>query len=66
VKEIKVFAGTTQDHMSEVLHVALKNDTTPETFNMQYFNSAGICLPVQFIKITPMLSVSPYQQPFHL
>ena len=57
VKEIKVFAGITQDHMSEVLHVGLKNDTTAETFNLQYVNSAGVCIPTQFIKIMPILSV---------
>ena len=57
VKEVKVFAGITKDHMSEVLHVGLKNDTTAETFNLQYVNSDGICIPTQFIKIMPMLSV---------
>ena len=57
VKEIKVLAGTTEDHMSEVLHVGLKNDATPETFSLQYVNSAGVCIPTQFIKLMPMLSV---------
>jgi hypothetical protein len=57
VKEIKVLAGITEDHMSEVLHVGLKNDTTPETFSLQYVNSAGVCIPTQFIKLMPMLSV---------
>jgi hypothetical protein len=57
VKEIKVLAGTTEDHMSEVLHVELKNDAIPETFSIQYVNSAGICIPTQFIKLMPMLSV---------
>ena len=57
VKEIKVLAGTTEDHMSEVLHVGLKNDTIPETFNLQYVNNAGVCIPTQFIKLMPMLSV---------
>ena len=66
VKEIKVLAGTTEDHMSEVLHVGLKNDTTAETFSLQYVNSAGICIPTQFIKLMPMLSVLfSYQQAFH-
>ena len=59
VKEIKVLAGTTEDHMSEVLHVGLKNDTTPETFSLQYVNNAGVCIPTQFIKLMPMLSVLP-------
>jgi muskelin-like protein len=57
VKEIKVLAGTTEDHMSEVLHVGLKNDTIPETFSLQYVNNAGVCIPTQFIKLMPMLSV---------
>ena len=57
VKEIKVFAGTTEDYMSEVLHAGLKNDTTPETYNIQYVNSAGVCIPTQFVKIMPLLSV---------
>ena len=56
VKEIKVLAGTTEDHMSEVLHVGLKNDTIPETFNFQCINSAGVCIPTQFIKLMPKLS----------
>ena len=55
VKEIKVLAGATEDHMSEVLHVGLKNDTIPETFNLPYVNSAGVCIPTQFIKLMPML-----------
>ena len=57
VKDIKVFAGTTEDNMSEVLHAGLKNDSTPETFNLQYVNSAGVYIPTQFVKIMPMLSV---------
>ena len=57
MKEIKVFAGITEDHMSEVLHVGLKNDSTAETFSIQYLNNAGVCIPTQFIKIMPMLSV---------
>jgi hypothetical protein len=56
VKEIKVFAGITEEHMSEVLHAGLKNDTTAETFNLQYVNSAGVCIPTRFVKIMPMLS----------
>jgi len=55
VKEIKVFAGVTEDHMSEVLHAGLKNDTTAETFNIQHVNSAGVCIPTQFVKVMPML-----------
>ena len=57
VKEIKVLAGVTEDHMSEVLHVGLKNDATPETFSLQYVNSAGVCIPAQYIKLMPLLSV---------
>jgi len=44
--------------VSEVLHVGLKNlnDTIPESFSLQYVNSAGVCIPAQFIKLMPMLA----------
>ena len=71
VKELKVLVGTSEDEddMTEVLHVGLKNDTSPETFILNHVNGTGIALPTLFVKIIPMMSVYisipiPHNRPF--
>jgi len=70
VKELKVLVGNSEDEdMTEVLHVGLKNDTTPETFILNHVKGTGIALPTLFVKIIPMMSVYIsipvlYNQPF--
>ncbi|THH12462.1 hypothetical protein EW146_g7673 [Bondarzewia mesenterica] len=58
VKEFKIYVGMTEDHMTEILHAGLKNDTVPETFPLRHVNSAGVCFPSRFVKIVPLSSVS--------
>ncbi|KDR67554.1 hypothetical protein GALMADRAFT_258218 [Galerina marginata CBS 339.88] len=63
MKELKVFVGTSEDHMTEVLHAGLKNDTTAETFSLRHVNDAGVRFPTQFVKIVPLLA---HGQNFHI
>jgi hypothetical protein len=57
MKELKVYAGTSEEHMSEILHAGLKNDTIPETFILNHINKAGVIFPTQFVKIVPLMYV---------
>uniref|UniRef100_A0A8H7Y6Q3 Muskelin N-terminal domain-containing protein n=1 Tax=Psilocybe cubensis TaxID=181762 RepID=A0A8H7Y6Q3_PSICU len=63
MKEFKVFVGLSEDHMAEVLHAGLKNDSTPETFSLKHVNSSGVPFPTQFVKIVPILA---HGQNFHI
>jgi hypothetical protein len=54
MKEFKLYAGMTEDHMAEVLHTGLKNDTIPETFTVKHHNSAHVCFPTRYVKIVPL------------
>ncbi|KIK69111.1 hypothetical protein GYMLUDRAFT_35165 [Collybiopsis luxurians FD-317 M1] len=54
MKEFKVYAGLTQENMTEVLHSSLKNDSIRESFSIRYRNSAGHYLPSRFVKIEPL------------
>lgn len=60
VKDLKVFVGVSEDHMSEVLHAGLKNDTIPETFLLMHVNDSGIKFPTQYVKIVPIVCVSSF------
>ncbi|EGO00214.1 hypothetical protein SERLA73DRAFT_51827 [Serpula lacrymans var. lacrymans S7.3] len=62
MKEFKLYVGLHQDHMTEVLHCGLKNDTVAETFAVRHVNNMGICFPTRFIKIVPL---SAHGQSFH-
>lgn len=57
MKELKVFVGTSEEHMTEILHAGLKNDTIPETFILNHANRAGVIFPTQFVKIVPLMCV---------
>ncbi|KAF9547697.1 hypothetical protein CPC08DRAFT_715745 [Agrocybe pediades] len=59
MKELKVFAGASEDHMIEVLHAGLKNDNTPETFAIKHTNRSGVVFPTQFVKIVPISAHGP-------
>ncbi|CAA7260646.1 unnamed protein product [Cyclocybe aegerita] len=63
MKELKVFVGISEDHMTEVLHTTLKNDAVPEVFNLAHVNDAGIPFPTQYVKIVPLLA---HGQNFHI
>lgn len=54
MKEFKLYVGATEDHLTEVLHSGLRNDSIPETFTVQYTNKAGVAFPTRFVKIVPL------------
>ncbi|KIJ07718.1 hypothetical protein PAXINDRAFT_89958, partial [Paxillus involutus ATCC 200175] len=62
VKEFKLYVGLSPDHMIQVLHAGLKDDTTPETFSVTHVNRDGATFPTRFIKIVPL---SAYGHSFH-
>ncbi|KAJ3528091.1 hypothetical protein NM688_g8040 [Phlebia brevispora] len=64
MREFKLYIGLTEDGMTEVLHASLKDDATPETFNIRSTNHLGIVTPSRFVKIEP-LSYRAYGQHFH-
>lgn len=53
LKEFKVFAGATADHMYEVLHAGLRNDTESETFVVRHAVK-DVVFHTRFVKIVPM------------
>lgn len=55
MKEVKVFAGATTEHMTEVLHASLKNDNIPETFELKHVNADGATFPTRYVKIMPLM-----------
>ncbi len=57
MKELKVLVGTTADHMTEVLHTGLKNDSTPETFYLNYVNDASVVFPTRYVKVVPLMCI---------
>ncbi|KAF7376454.1 Muskelin-N domain-containing protein [Mycena sanguinolenta] len=56
MKNFKVFGGLSEDALTEVLYSELKNDTTPESFELKHFNDQGILTPFRYIKIMPLSS----------
>lgn len=62
MKEFKLFVGVNEEHMSEVLHSGLKNDSISETFPIKHVNKAGVCFPTRYVKIVPF---SAHGQSFH-
>ncbi|KAJ7451722.1 Muskelin N-terminus-domain-containing protein [Mycena galericulata] len=56
MKDFKVFAGPSEDALTEVLHAALRNDTYPETFELKHVNDQGIVTPFRYVKIMPLSS----------
>ncbi|KAJ6521911.1 Muskelin N-terminus-domain-containing protein [Mycena vulgaris] len=56
MKDFKVFAGPSEDTLTEVLHSHLKNDTHPESFELKHINDQGILTPFRYIKIMPLSS----------
>lgn len=54
MKEFKVYIGSSEDNLTEVLHAALKDDTAAETFNLRTTNHLGVVAPARFVKIEPL------------
>ena len=54
MKEFRLYAGMTEDNMTEVLHTGLKNDSVPEHFQVKNTNSADVVFPTRYVKIVPL------------
>lgn len=54
MKDFKIFAGTSEDVLTEVLNNSLKNDTQPESFELKHVNEQGILTPFRYVKIVPL------------
>jgi hypothetical protein len=46
LKEFKVFGGIDENHMSELLHSGLRNDSEPETFSLEFKANGMVSLLV--------------------
>ncbi|KAL5034044.1 hypothetical protein RTP6_001923 [Batrachochytrium dendrobatidis] len=55
LKEFKVYGGITPNHMLELLHSGLRNDTEQETFALKH-SANGVVFPCLYIKIVPLLA----------
>ncbi|XP_014471613.1 PREDICTED: muskelin [Dinoponera quadriceps] len=57
MKKFKVFGGLDVENMTELLDSGLRNDSTPETFELKHtVGSEENFLPLRYIKILPLLS----------
>lgn len=56
VKECKIYSGMSPDikSMSLIHWGGLKNDPTPETFEVAFSNAEGILRPTEYICIEPL------------
>lgn len=54
MKDFRIFAGTSEDALTEVLNNSLKNDTQPESFELKHVNEQGILTPFRYVKIVPL------------
>ncbi|KPJ04033.1 Muskelin [Papilio xuthus] len=59
LKKFQVFGGTDENNFSLLLSAGLKKDSAPETFKLRNRTTEGLYLPVQYIKIVPLLSWGP-------
>ncbi|KAH6591184.1 hypothetical protein BASA61_005038 [Batrachochytrium salamandrivorans] len=55
LKEFKVYGGMTPNHMLELLHSGLRNDSEQETFALKY-SANGVVFPCLYLKIVPLLA----------
>jgi hypothetical protein len=53
VKNVQVFCGVDEEHMTLVLEECLTNDSTPESFPISHTVS-GHVVPTKFVKIAPL------------
>lgn len=59
LRKFRIFGGTEESCSFLLLEAGLKNDSTPETFELKHRTVSGELLPVRFIKIMPLLSWGP-------
>ncbi|XP_046388437.1 muskelin [Ischnura elegans] len=58
LKKFKVYGGLQSDNMIELLESGLRNDSSPETFELRRF-VGGHPLPIRYLKIAPLQSWGP-------
>lgn len=63
MKEFKLYVGLHPEHMIQVLHTTLKDDSVPESFAILGANKVGLPFPSRFVKILPL---SAHGQSFHI
>ncbi|XP_026673442.1 muskelin isoform X4 [Ceratina calcarata] len=60
IKKFKVYGGLEAENMMELLENGLKNDSTPETFDLKHvLRNEENYFPVRYIKIVPLQSWGP-------
>ncbi|XP_017793080.1 PREDICTED: muskelin [Habropoda laboriosa] len=60
IKKFKVYGGLEPENMMELLENGLKNDSVPETFDLQHvLGNEENYFPVRYIKILPLQSWGP-------
>ncbi|XP_046436398.1 muskelin isoform X1 [Neodiprion lecontei] len=60
IKKFKVFGGLEPENMMELLESGLKNDSTPETFDLKHVvGNDENYFPIKYLKILPLQSWGP-------
>lgn len=59
LRKFKIFGGLEETCGVLLLEGGLKNDPTPEVFDLRYRTSSGELLPIRYVKILPLLSWGP-------
>ncbi|CAH2042154.1 unnamed protein product, partial [Iphiclides podalirius] len=59
LKKFQIFGGIDESNLSLLLSAGLKKDSAPEVFKLRNRTTEGFYLPVQYIKIVPLLSWGP-------
>jgi hypothetical protein len=60
MKDFTILVGPSEDTLTKVLGSQLKNDPTPETFELKHVNGAGIMTPSRYVKIIPHKCVAAF------
>ncbi|KAG8227240.1 hypothetical protein J437_LFUL003971 [Ladona fulva] len=58
LKKFKLYGGLQDDNMIELLESGLRNDSSPETFELRRY-VGGRPLPIRYLKISPLQSWGP-------
>ncbi|THH00239.1 hypothetical protein EW145_g7119 [Phellinidium pouzarii] len=62
MKDFEIHVGMSRDHLTDVLHSTLKNDTKQESFPLTHKSKEGVPFPTRFVKI---VSVSAHGHNFN-
>lgn len=56
MRKFKIYGGTEDTCNVLLLEAGLKNDSTPETFDLKHHTGSGELLPIRYIQIMPLFS----------